>query len=82
MTWIGHTHIWKSDTAKTRGQYYLTLQEDSNLVLYDAQDEPIWSSGTAGTGAESLIMQSDGNLVLYSNKGAVWASGAVASQPR
>jgi hypothetical protein len=79
--WIGHTHIWKSDTAKTRGKHYLTLQDDGNLVLYSAGDEAIWSTGTVGSGAESLVMQSDGNLVLYSNKGAVWASGVVTSQP-
>jgi hypothetical protein len=78
--WIGHTHIWKSDTARTRDTYYLELQEDGNLVLYNVDDEPIWSTGTAGRGAESLIMQSDGNLVLYSNKGAVWSSGIVVPQ--
>ena len=79
--WIGHTHIWTSDTVKARGKYYLALQEDGNLVLCNAEDEPIWSTGTAGSGAESLVMQSDGNLVLYSTNGAVWASGTVTSQP-
>jgi hypothetical protein len=79
--WIGHRAIWNSDTAKARGEYYLILQEDGNLVLYDADDKPIWSADTVGSGAESLVMQSDGNLVLHSNKGAVWASGVVISQP-
>jgi len=79
--WIGHRTIWNSDNAKARGEYYLILQEDGNLVLYNAEDEPIWSTGTVGSGAESLVMQSDGNLVLYSSKSAVWATGVVISQP-
>lgn len=79
--WIGHKHIWKSDTAKTSGEYYLVLQEDGNLVLCNAEGEPVWATDTVGSGAETLVMQSDGNLVLYSEKGAVWASGVVASQP-
>jgi hypothetical protein len=73
----GHRHLWKSDTARTRGSYYLTLQDDGNLVLYEDDDEPIWATGTVGQGADSLVMQSDGNLVLYSKAGAVWASGVI-----
>ena len=34
--WIGHTDTWQSGTARTRGEYYLILQEDGNLVLYTA----------------------------------------------
>lgn len=79
--WIGHADIWKSETARARGEYYLTLLEDGNLVLYSPGDEPIWSLRTAGSGAENLVMQNDGNLVLYSSKGAVWASGVVVPQP-
>jgi len=79
--WIGHGTIWKIDTVKARGAYYLILREDGNLVLYDADDEQIWSTGTVDIGAKNLVMQADGNLVLYSKKGAVWASGVVVTTP-
>jgi hypothetical protein len=44
---------------------------------------PVFSSGTDGSGAQSLIMQPDGNLVIYKTgpfppfnpKDAVWSSG-------
>ncbi|MDR1032764.1 MAG: hypothetical protein LBL84_01985 [Candidatus Nomurabacteria bacterium] len=52
----------------------LVLQEDGNLVYYTLY-QPVWNSGTSGTGASRLVMQSDGDLVLYdsSNK-ALWHS--------
>ncbi|KAH9158682.1 hypothetical protein LEN26_002808 [Aphanomyces euteiches] len=49
------------------------LQDDSNLVIFDRDRTPVWSSNTDGSGGSRLIMQNDGNLVLYSQNGvAVW----------
>ena len=50
--------------------YYLTLQTDGNLVLYQTNtssgtDLAIWSSETQGKPSASLYFQTDGNLVIY-----------------
>jgi hypothetical protein len=61
-------------TSGNRG-YTLILQQDGNLVLYDARKHPLWASGTQGKRVERCIMQRDGNLVLYLDNGQpVWAS--------
>lgn len=59
------------------GQYRFALQTDGNLVLRNAADLALWSSGTAGQAGTRLELQSgDGNLVLYNAGGApIWASG-------
>ena len=59
----------------TYGAYYLVMQTDCNLVLYDA-GKPIWATDTGGLGSDChATMQSDGNLVVYSSRGnSVWAS--------
>ena len=70
------TIAWKSDTARTRGDFCLTLQHDGRLVLQRATGEEIRSTDTAGLGARYLVMQGDGNLVLVSDDGPVWSSWA------
>ena len=56
-------------------RYYLTMQNNGNLVLSTAGNtNTLWQSGTGGKGATLASMQSDGNLVLYGPKGAIWAS--------
>ncbi|WP_183085062.1 hypothetical protein [Trinickia fusca] len=57
------------------GQYELIMQTDGNLVLHDlANDKALWSSNTAGKGAQSATMQADGNLVVLKGDQAVWSS--------
>lgn len=57
------------------GQYTLVLQEDGNLVSYDAQAKAIWYSDTFGSGAKECVMQADGNLLLKDRSGrVVWAT--------
>jgi hypothetical protein len=43
------------------------MQDDGNLVLYDAKNVPIWASDTwhKGKAPYHLTLQDDGNLVLY-----------------
>nr|AAQ55289.1 lectin precursor [Typhonium divaricatum] len=55
--------------------YKFIMQEDCNLVLYDA-GTAIWSSGTYGRGYGCrCTMQDDGNLVVYNSRSeAVWSS--------
>ncbi len=55
------------------GAYYLILQSDGNLVLYDQYHSPEWATGTS-TGVEAL-MQLDGNFVLYSSSAALFHTG-------
>lgn len=57
------------------GQSTLILQEDGNLVLYRANGQPHWATGTYGSQADQTIMQEDGNFVLYGPAGPLWASG-------
>lgn len=54
--------------------YKLIFQEDGNLVLYRPSGQPIWATGTEGSG-ERLALQTDGNVVLYERNGkAIWAT--------
>jgi hypothetical protein len=52
------------------------MQPDGNVVLYDRDSKPLWSTNTGGSiSPRDLVMQTDGNLVLYGTDGkAHWAS--------
>lgn len=54
------------------GTNFLQFQPDGNFVLYNAQNVPLWNSGTQGTGADLAVMQEDGNFVIYAGSKAVW----------
>jgi len=61
--------------TSSNGQFSLELQDDGNLVLYDADHQPVWASGTDGQEVSGARMQQDGNLVIYSPGGdSIWAS--------
>jgi hypothetical protein len=61
--------------TSSAGQFSLELQDDGNLVLYDADRQPVWAAGTDGQQVSRATMQEDGNLVLYSPGGdPLWAS--------
>ena len=65
--------------ASCNGDYTLTMQGDGNLVLYQS-GTALWSSSTAGSGADEAIMQGDGNFVLYTSSGTpVWASNTAGN---
>ena len=73
-----HKAIWASNSnGKGRAPYYFCLQEDANMVLYDQDHKCVWSSGSYGHGANSVLRaQDDGNVVLYNSAGkAIWATG-------
>lgn len=61
---VNQTIYSRGGVASDNGQYYLTLQDDGNLVLV-SQGKAVWASGTAGSGAKRAVMQDDGNFVLY-----------------
>ena len=65
--------LWSCDQ-----RFYLTMQTDGNLVLYQSkngQSTALWSTGTWQTSGQIAVLQKDGNFVLYdSNRNALWSS--------
>jgi Astacin (Peptidase family M12A) len=58
------------------GRFKCIMQGDGNLVVYQDDSTPLWSSNTYGTPVDRCIMQGDGNLVLYSsNSTPYWSIG-------
>lgn len=51
---------------------YLTLQTDGNFVLYNPQNQPLWSTMTWGTTDGPAYVEDDGDLVLYQFR---WSAG-------
>lgn len=66
---------WDEFRTSDNHRFALVHQVDSNLVLYDSESRPLWSSETVGLDSDLLIMQEDGNLVLYAMDGSpLWDS--------
>lgn len=68
----GQKLIWESRAKSKREPpeskpYRLVLQSNGDLVAYDADHVPFWSSTTAKCGPRPyrLMMQDDGHAVLY-----------------
>ena len=60
----------------------LYLQGDGNLVLYNKDMRPLWSSQTNGKVPKFLVMQADGNLVLYDTAmKPIWHTGTDGNGP-
>ena len=64
------------------GRYYLAMQKDGNLVIYNGDNHiaqnSIWASNTwnKGPAPHRAIIQADGNFVLYdASNHPQWASG-------
>jgi YD repeat-containing protein len=53
------------------------MQTDGNLVVYDANNNFLWNSGTSGTNAERLDMEDDGRIIIYKS---AWNSGTSTGQ--
>jgi len=74
------TAIWSSNTGRsTDPHYYLVMQVDGNLVIYNQSAQAVWSTGSCisnhSAGAPFLVMQGDGNLVAYYNGSTpIWSS--------
>jgi hypothetical protein len=59
--------------TSTDGNYFLLMQGDGNLVLFDNNNRDYWATNVIGHFA---TMQADGNFVVYDNNNLpVWASG-------
>ncbi|KAJ0985142.1 hypothetical protein J5N97_003498 [Dioscorea zingiberensis] len=65
--------VWASDTGGLASNCYVTLQSDTNLVIYDNNNNALWASNTnRDQGYYVLILQKDRNVVIYG--GAIWAT--------
>ncbi|MDX1417414.1 MAG: hypothetical protein R3293_24635 [Candidatus Promineifilaceae bacterium] len=59
--------LWSTHT-EGKGGVRLSMQKDSNLVLYTAGGKPVWRTGTQGKSQMKdvlAILQNDGNFVVY-----------------
>ncbi|XBH65889.1 hypothetical protein VPH35_119383 [Triticum aestivum] len=68
--------VWSANRARpVRENATLELTSDGNLVLRNDDGSPVWSSGTSGRSAASMVMTDIGNLVLFDQRNAiVWQS--------
>lgn len=82
---ISYKMIWNNGVNTTippdssmglQQPYHLSVQNDGNLVVYDANNRAIWNAGTQnkGNAPHTLTMQDDGHLVLKGVAGTVWWS--------
>lgn len=57
---------------------FLKMQKDGNLVLYNKNSVPYWSTKTSGSnGPFRFFIQEDRNLVVYDGRGvALWSSNS------
>lgn len=80
----GQTLLQEQGMNSSTGNHLLTLQDDSNLVLYSISNgnyTPIWAApNTQYKQGARLQMQGDGNLVFYSSQGvALWSTGTAGN---
>lgn len=64
--------LWSAGTSGSAA-VEVRMQENGNLVTFDAKGTPVWESGTPDNRGAYTHMQNDGNLVIYARSGAVWA---------
>jgi hypothetical protein len=68
-TWSGAL-VW---ATYTNSAAFLVMQQSGNLVLYDADGQPVWFNATYGIPGSTLAVQSDGNVVIGSGSMAIWS---------
>jgi hypothetical protein len=59
----------------TGGPFILKVQSDGNLVIYNKNNQAIWSSGTNGKGVApyQLVMTSDNVNLVDSKSTVLWS---------
>lgn len=83
----GERLIWQSGSKSTHNRpvgspFRLVLQNNGNLVAYDADSRGFWSSNTAKCGPRPyrLTMQDDGYCVLYDGSWVAHWTTSIRSQ--
>lgn len=70
----GYEFRMNSKIYSQNRNYYLTFQNDGNLVVYDRNGNVLWDSKTSNRGVKA-VFQSDGNLVVTDRRGeAIYGS--------
>jgi hypothetical protein len=67
--------------VSNNGMYEAEMQGDGNFVIYAANRQPVWATGTNGKGTApyKLAMQADGSLVVVGGSGSsIWTTGVRA----
>jgi len=70
--------VWASNThGKGQAPHRLIMQDDGNLVIYDANNHPTWDSKTNEKGGDfTFYIQYDGNMVIENPmRQIIWQSG-------
>ena len=72
-------------TSNTRGQgtppYRLTMQSDSNLVLYESQGSSLWDTSTGGAAGAKAKLNDNGNFAVYDGNGVeLWSTNTAGSE--
>lgn len=79
----GESLMRSQAVASTNGRYRLVFQNDGDLALH-GDGSVLWSSGTAGQGADRVVMQGDGVLAMYRSlpwgSELVWKSRSVGAE--
>jgi hypothetical protein len=58
------------------GGHHLRMGGEGDLVIFNAFNQPIWGTGTAGHPGAYAVLQTDGNFVVYGPAGhALWNTG-------
>ncbi|MFI0469661.1 hypothetical protein ACH347_36815 [Saccharopolyspora sp. 5N102] len=64
--------VWESDNDDDGER--AVFQDDGNLVIYNADNEPVWATDTYQRGNIQAI-QDDGNVVIYDGvELPIWAT--------
>nr|XP_046227500.1 mannose-specific lectin-like [Scatophagus argus] len=71
----GWKPVWASGTDGSDG-FRLCVQGNCNVVMYNQQDEPRWSTGTGKLESNMCHLQltNDGTLELYREAEKIWSS--------
>jgi phosphatidylserine/phosphatidylglycerophosphate/cardiolipin synthase-like enzyme len=74
--------LWSSNTYKHKGYtWYIAMQGDGNLVVYDSKGKWYWASHTVGNPGAWVRAESDGNVVIYNAKSEwIWQTGTAGGQ--
>lgn len=52
------------------------VHDQINLVVYNANGQPVWDSGADANPGAMLRVQDDGNVVIYNSSGSpLWSTG-------
>ena len=68
--------VWDAESSKNQTQTF-EVQNNGDLVVYDASRGVVWNSKTTGVTPVGLYLQDDGNVVLYKSVPAWTPRGSV-----